>query len=71
MLPTPKPNPTACEMKCGIGSDDWEARGPMCAVVSQAGKLVGMPGISLTLACKAIDKRACLKKCEEEKTCKP
>lgn len=70
VLPTPKPNPTACEMQCGIGSADAAGRAIGCSVLSQLGKLVGVPGIPVTLACKVIDKRACLKKCEEDKACK-
>jgi RHS repeat-associated protein len=67
--PTPKPNPTACEMECGVGSADAAERAIACAVVSQAGKVVGVPGIPVTLACKAIDKYACVKACEEKKKC--
>jgi len=67
--PTLKPNPTACEMECGVGSTDAAGRGIVCSVVSQAGKAVGVPGIPVTLVCKAIDKRACIKECEEKRKC--
>lgn len=70
ILPTSKANPTACEMQCGIGSDDAAARAMVCKVASEAGKLLGLPGIPVTLACKAIDKYACIKSCEEQSQCK-
>ena len=69
VLPTPKPNPTACEMECGIGSSDAGGRAIGCAAVSQVGKLLGGPGVPITLACKMIDKRACVKACEEKRKC--
>jgi RHS repeat-associated protein len=69
VLPTPKPNPTECEMQCGLGSADAGARGVVCAAVAQGGKLLGIPGIPVTLACKAIDKHMCMKECEEKKKC--
>jgi RHS repeat-associated protein len=74
VLPTRKPNPSSCEMECGAGSDDSIWRGGMCAVLSQIGKLGGIPGLPVTLTCRWADKNACIKKCEEdrkEKTCKP
>lgn len=67
--PTPKPNPTACEMECGLGSNDAAGRALVCKVVSEAGKGVGIPGIPATLACKWVDKRICLKECEERRKC--
>ncbi len=73
LLPTRKPNPSACEEQCGLGSDDAGGRAVACSALTQAGKLVGMPGIPVTLTCKAADKYACVKKCEEdrgEQTCK-
>jgi RHS repeat-associated protein len=66
LLPTPKANPTACEMRCGTGSDDWAGRSLICGSIAAGGKLIGIPGIPVTLGCKIIDKRACIKKCEEE-----
>lgn len=70
LLPTPKPNPNYCEMQCGVASEDWNWRGGMCAAVAQSTKLAGLPGIPVTLACKAIDRYACIKACEEEQTCR-
>lgn len=67
--PTPKPNPTACEIECGIGSNDAAGRALVCKVVSEAGKAFGIPGIPLTLACKWVDKRICLKECKEREEC--
>ena len=64
--PTTKANPNACEIRCGSGSDDWAGRSLVCGAVGQGGKLLGAPGIPLTLGCKYIDKRACIKKCEVE-----
>lgn len=69
LLPTIKENPTACEMQCGIGSNDASGRALACAAISQMGKLAGLPGIPVTLACKAIDKHACVKSCEEKRQC--
>ncbi|GAA4333385.1 hypothetical protein GCM10023165_08490 [Variovorax defluvii] len=69
LLPTLKANPTACEMQCGMGSDDANGRALACAAISQFGKLMGVPGIPVTLACKAIDKHACVKSCEEKRQC--
>lgn len=68
--PTPKPNPTQCELECGIGSSDAGQRGLVCKAITEGAKFAGAPGIPVTLACKAIDKRACMKACEEKRTCK-
>jgi RHS repeat-associated protein len=70
ILPVQKAFPTACERECGIGSDNSLEGALVCKLVSEGGKLLGIPGIPVTLACKAVNKRACVKKCEERNSCR-
>jgi RHS repeat-associated protein len=61
------PMPTACDLECGIGSEDAGERSAACGALAQIGKLISVPGAGFGIgtACKIVDKRACKKRCEE------